>query len=844
MYIKRPICLISVALAAVICVFIYIFPLKTSDEAVYFSGNEIILQGKVVKKDVKKDKLRIFIEDISVDEALYPNNKRFSRRIRGVIAELPISEYAPCDIKIGSIVSLKGVYKIYDKPENEGQFNSWQYYAIRGYDGALKKAELLYESKNYDKYRENLSILKYHAIDIFNTYLNEQDSGIMQAMVLGDKNDLDDEVRDIYSAAGISHVLSLSGLHIAAVGLFILGFLKKTGINNVICCVISSFIMLSYAIMTGFSTSTVRALIMFILGVLAEVIGRTYDLLSAAAFSSLLLLINNPYYLQDSGFLLSFGAIIGISLVYPSFYYVFMPQKLKNAVDLNTDDTCPMKKKGIIFLRGLINGVISSVSISFTTLPIVAYSFFKTSFFSFLANMIVIPLAGVLLATGFVAILFGLAQFIHGLSSIGLVLFISAYGSECSLKIAHVIIAIYRRVSESVCLIPGNMMVIGRPEIYKCVIYYTGLIILLLIINHNSDMKLVKNTIDQGSRNIANNNAWYNEKMHKKITLSINVKNSTLRVILKSFVILYITILLFIITKRDTAPLEIRNLSVGQGDCALITGKDAPVILIDGGSTDIKNVGKYRIIPCVLANGINRIDYLIISHCDSDHVNGITELLNNELSGIAVDRILISESSVESATAQIGDDGVMSLTENRSANRSEEVNSDNSNLQDIIGIAENKGIAIYKLKSGDSIIDGDTVIECISPDAVISDDINNNSLVVMISNKEVGYSALFTGDIGFDTENRISNKTIKADYLKIAHHGSKNSSSLDFLKSVSASISVISVAKDSPYGHPHQEALDRISETDSKLFRTDEMGEIIIKVYDDKQYVYGFSDDI
>ena len=98
-------------------------------------------------------------------------------------------------------------------------------------------------------------------------YLSKEDAGTMEALVLGDKDRLNEEIKELYQEAGFSHILSLSGLHIATVGLFLLKLLKRLGIGNKSAAFISVVIMVSYSLMTGFSTSTMRALVMFILGV-------------------------------------------------------------------------------------------------------------------------------------------------------------------------------------------------------------------------------------------------------------------------------------------------------------------------------------------------------------------------------------------------------------------------------------------------------------------------------------------------------------------------------------------------------------------------------------------------
>ena len=139
----------------------------------------------------------------------------------------------------------------------------------------------------------------------------------MSALLLGDKNALDNEVKEMYQRNGILHIFSISSLHITIVGMGIYKLLRKAGIPILPASMAGSLLLILYGCMTGFGVSACRAIGMYLLRMLAEVVGRTYDLLTALGVMAAVMVIQNPYYLQNGGFLLSFTSVMGIGVVFP-----------------------------------------------------------------------------------------------------------------------------------------------------------------------------------------------------------------------------------------------------------------------------------------------------------------------------------------------------------------------------------------------------------------------------------------------------------------------------------------------------------------------------------------------
>jgi len=309
---KRPLCILAVIILAVfyLCLFIRggvdLTEYVSDDSVVNLEGNiedivckngtnvVYIKSGKLYKGDYKTIRNGNFIVYLSaaIDDNMY---------------------------HIGQRVLIRGIYSNFTLSRNEGNFNLRHYYRIRGYEGALKRARIIKYGINYNKFSDGLHNIKQNIEKKYDKYLDEEASGTLKALVLGDKSSLNEEVKELYQDAGISHILCLSGLHISTLGLMLLRFLRKMRLKKEVCIFTCFFIMLSYAVMTGFNTSTKRALVMFIVSVMAEIFRRTYDLLSALSLSIILIVFENPYYIFDTGFMLSCLCVLAIAIIYPVF---------------------------------------------------------------------------------------------------------------------------------------------------------------------------------------------------------------------------------------------------------------------------------------------------------------------------------------------------------------------------------------------------------------------------------------------------------------------------------------------------------------------------------------------
>ena len=220
------------------------------------------------------------------------------------------------EFPIGTTVKISGKLEEIPEPRNPGEFDSRQFYACQKIYYFMKNGVVLAWSSKYSRYGQFMQNLKSKIMQTLDIAAKE-DAGIFEAMLLGEKDNLEDEVKIRYQMAGIIHILAISGLHISVLGIGFFDLLKRAGFGNVSAGMVVLSVLLQYGILTGESVSAMRAVGMFLVAVGARIAGRTYDLLTALAVSAVLLLLDAPANLYNSGFWLSFGAVAGLGVVAP-----------------------------------------------------------------------------------------------------------------------------------------------------------------------------------------------------------------------------------------------------------------------------------------------------------------------------------------------------------------------------------------------------------------------------------------------------------------------------------------------------------------------------------------------
>lgn len=651
------------------------------------------------------------------------------------------------DYLVGNRISVRGTLQKFSKPSNPGQFNEELYYRIENIDFKLKAEQITVIDSGYSGYHFILGKIKNKLLNVYETILSEKESGALIAMLLGEKYLLDDEIKQLYQENGISHVLAISGLHISLIGMFIFKLLKKLKLPIIAATFGSIFFIYSYGVLTNFSVSTNRAVVMMVVMLLAGLIGKTYDMLSSCALSALIILLQNPLQIFSAGFLLSYGAVLGIAIVFPCLKMLF-----------------PTK-------NSFINSLFISLSAQSLTTPLVIYFYYQYSVYSIITNLIILPFVTILMLTSIFAGIAGMIFLPMGVFLIG--------G-------ANYILQFYEWTCRIMGRLPDNLITVGRPDAWRLIVYFAVIAIFI----------------------------WTVRKYGKKYLVTL----------------LVLPVILLISPHRNSG-LTVTMLDVGQGEAIYMESKSGTTYLVDGGSSDVKKVGTYRIEPFLLSQGTGSIDYVMISHADTDHTSGLKELM--EGGRIRIKYLVLPE--IE--------------------------NKDEAYVE-LETLALKQGIKLQYIRAGDVILDGKLKIFCLHPAAdYIPPSSNAYSTVLSVSYG--AFDMLLTGDLELDGEEQVQEwirrrelyNSIDAaeggialpnavegsislpndyDILQVAHHGSRNSTSEEFLRLIRPEYALISCGKDNKYGHPHQELLDRLILAESQVEITFETGAITIKTDGEK----------
>lgn len=338
-------------------------------------------------------------------------------------------------IRIGMFLRVCGKLEEIPGPRNPGEFDSKQYYACRKIYYQMKDGEVCDKSTGYSYFGQFLQEIRQKAETILDEAAGAY-AGIFQAMILGERGNLDAETKMQYQMAGIMHILAISGLHISFVGMGFFRLLKKAGAGNGVAGAVSAFLIYAYGIVTGGSVSAMRAVGMFLVLVGAGIAGRSYDLLSAMALSAIVLLLDAPAYLYNVSFLLSFGAVIGIGALTPEICSL-----------LN------LKKRTAKSLAG-------SVIVWLITLPIALHAYGEVSLAGVILNLLVLPTSGIVLASGIFALPVGI--FVIEIAKR------VVFPGKC-------VLFLYEKLCEVVGWIPHSTWIAGSPQLWQCVVYYVML---------------------------------------------------------------------------------------------------------------------------------------------------------------------------------------------------------------------------------------------------------------------------------------------------------------------------------------------------------------------------------
>lgn len=728
---RRPLCLVCLLLMTAMCLADWLGfplirgnPLPDSVQEAILQHPEAVICGEVQRRQDTEFSQSVYLKQVCL---LY--SKKIP--IENVRVFLKKEE----EVLPGTMIKVSGKLEPVQAPGNPGEFDSRQYYACQHIYYFMKEGVILQKSGNGSLYRQALLDVRKQIARNLEAAAGT-DAPVLEAMVLGEKENLDDDLKMRYQLAGIIHILAISGLHISLLGMGLYGLLKKAGLGNYAAGMTALLVMLQYGIMTGTSVSAMRAVCMFLFSICAKILGRIYDLLTALSVSAVLLLLDSPAYLYSSSFLLSFGAVLGIGATAPVLYEI-----------------TGAKGKAV-------KGFLASLAVQLTTLPVLLWFYGEVSVIGMLLNLAVLPTVGVVLISGVVC---GLLGFVH----IGLACAAAAPG--------RILLHIYEAMSVFAGRLPFGTWIGGAPELWHIVGYY-GILVLVLGVWHR--------------------------------TAGCRGKRGAFILCGMAFIAAGI----FLLGYHPSGGFGITCLDVGQGDCCVLETPERRHILIDCGSSDQSEVGRYRLLAYLKNQGISYLDAILVSHTDQDHISGIRELLEfmeDDLTAIRAGKLILPGWEKKSDT-----------------------------YTELAELALRAGVKPISGNAGDVLQTGGMQLVILAPEkGTPGTDVNEEGIVAEV--RYENFRGLFTGDIGDETERKLLEQFTDVDFLKVAHHGSKYSTGDAFLRKTAPELAVISCSFRNTYGHPSPDTVKRLEEAGCRVEYT-MRGAVIIRVKEGRISVQRF----
>ena len=597
---------------------------------------------------------------------------------------------------LGDTIEVNGTL---EKPNNNTIPNTFNYKKYLYH----KRIEYILKINNLKKVKNNKSI----PIKIKNYILkrieNIKNNKYLYAFILGKSSYIDIKSYNNYKINGVTHLFALSGLHVSLFSSIILYILNKLKLNEKVTFTITSIFLITFSFIASFTPSILRATIFFILSSVNKIYYFFIKPKNLLYLTFTILIFINPFYIFDTGFILSFTI---------TYFILLMNEK--------------------ITIEGNIKSILIVSMLSFlSSLPIIINLSYEINIIGFINNIFFIPLV--------TNIIFPLSLMTILVPKLSIVLFI--------------LTSIMEKISAFSCTIFNIVLYFQKINYIEIFIYY---ILLILSIKKN-----------------------------KKI-----------------LIILLIFIFILYIKPYFNKNTYVYFIDVGQGDLELIVTENKESILIDtGGKLSYKteswkqknkefNLMTSSVIQFIKSIGLKKIDYLIITHGDYDHMGEAINLVNN----FKVDKVIFNCGEF------------------------------NELEKELIKVLDKKKIKYYSCLK-ELNIDDDKLFFLNNKD--YGNENNNSSVIYTELNN---YKFLFMGDAGVEVEKDLIEKynLNDIDVLKVGHHGSNTSSSKEFIDSVNPKYSIISVGKNNRYNHPKDSVLETLS--NSKIYRTDIDGSIEIKI--------------
>jgi competence protein ComEC len=620
-------------------------------------------------------------------------------------------------------------------------------------------------------------------------------AGILSAMLLGDRNFVDRAESVDFQKTGVFHVLVVAGLHVGALAFFLFWLARKLRLRHTAETLFVLVALFAYVAVVEQRAPVLRAGLMVSIVILGSFFYRRLDLLNSAALAALVLLVANPQFVSDTGFLLSFlaiGSIAGLALPIIRRHLQPFVHALEGWRDVTRDAshpapqvqfrldfrdailglTAPLKGRYAMWAQELgANGAraafrlaelfVLTFILQLGMLPLMARDFHRVSLLGPIVNLFAVPLTGVIVPLGFFSLALGTV--------------IPAVGRLLAHPLAWLVL-LQGRIVSFFAAIPHSSYRIPGPPVWVMGCFFV--ITIAAVVRLRS------------------------ERAFRRWELGL----LALSVMLTAGVIATYPFRPSVMAND----LEVTVLDVAQGDSILVVSPKGSTLLIDGGGAFEgfrgreehfgPDPGEEAVSAYLWSRGFQRLDTVALTHAHQDHIGGLTAVLQN----FQVSRLWLGRETAAPAFGRLKQ------------------------------LANGLHIPIEHERRGQGFLWDGVQVDILWPEATPEEIAplakNNDSLVVRVRYGD--RTILLPGDAEKQVEYLMLGENqpafLRADVLKVGHHGSKNSTMPEFLRAIAPQISIISAGEGNPYGHPHAELLQRLEDSGSRVLRTDRDGAVQI----------------
>lgn len=483
------------------------------------------------------------------------------------------------DLNLGDIIQVDGKIR---NPEVRRNYNGFDYKKYLNSKNIYTVVNANFVKIVNTNNRLNVFYIKEQIINRLESILKKDNSSICLALTIGYKINISDDVNEYFKESNLMHLLAISGIHVAYISMIINNILRKFTKRKTKILII--FFLCFYILITNSVPSVFRACIMQIMILISSLIYRKSNLLTNMSISALVLLIINPLMIYNIGFIFSYVGTISIVVFnkYIKKCFDFLEIKFFGILKMKI----PKKKSKLSFCTSRIYNKIRQIAIvtlaaNILLIPLSMYIFNSFSFTFLISNLLVQPLLSYI-------IIISIIQIVLSFLSIRLASIFSIF--------TNIIIELFLLIVKFCYRIPFSKVLVTTPSIITLMIIYCIIFVILVL-----DKKMLINK-------------------HNLYILTRKVKY-----IIKTPIIFTIIIILMVMSiyiKCDLKELKVFFIDVGQGDSSLIITPNNKNILIDGGGSEDSNfdIGEKNLVPYLLSRKVKVIDYMIVSHFDTDHV--------------------------------------------------------------------------------------------------------------------------------------------------------------------------------------------------------------------------------